>query len=69
MADHAIALVRDLDDHRDPILRVVVGPIDGTKARAVTTLASTEAGKADATMVGEAVPRSFQLIEAGGGAP
>ncbi|MCE4226958.1 hypothetical protein HCU64_24775 [Methylobacterium sp. C25] len=68
-AGYAIALVRDVDERGNAVLQVVVGLVDGTDAQAVATLPSTAAGEVDGTMIGTAVLKSFELIEAHGKTP
>ncbi|GEP10512.1 hypothetical protein [Methylobacterium gnaphalii] len=68
-AGYTVALIQDDDDRTGPALKVVVGPTTGNEVEAVAILPALPEGEADADVVGMAILRTLEVIEAAGHDP
>ncbi|WP_246682823.1 hypothetical protein [Methylobacterium sp. WL9] len=59
-------MVRDEQTKQGPVFKVVVGLSDGSEVEAVAILPDTSEGEADAEVVGMAILRTLEVIEATG---
>ncbi len=68
-ASYTVALIQDEDERAGSVLKVVVGPETGNEVEAVAILPATPEGDADAEVVGMAILRTLEMIEASNGEP